>query len=211
MKPIVDSTQIELLSGWQELKDYLDVMESYIGRIQGEFENKLKKLAPAKQHDYLIENPDEYLSINQEFPRILHNSFFVSACSLLEYCLRIMCSKFKDVGIRISYGAFRGKNEKPARDKLLAKLENLGVPNSKKFSDEISNYLIVRNSIVHDNGSLKEAEPELISFAKGKGIDSSLTDEVIIVLTKQFCEEVIRTMEEFVNILYERLVAIKKQ
>lgn len=206
MKFLEDLTQIKLLSEWQELKDYLDVMESYIGKTQDEFEKKLKKLASAEQHDYLVENPDEYLSINQEFPRILHNSFFISTCSLLEYCLGTMCREFKDAEIRISYGDYTDNKKKNTQDRLLAKLEKLGVPDSTKFCKEISEYIIVRNSIVHDNGLLKADATELISYAEKKDIDSSLTDEKLLVLTKQFCAKAVQTMGNFVEILYDKLL-----
>ena len=200
-------TEVEIFSGWQELADYLCMMESYIDKIQDEFEKTLKKLEPAKQHDYLVENPDEYLSINQEFPRILWNSFFVSACSLLQYCLGLMSKRFKDTGIRISYDSFRGKGTQKSRDRLLPKLNRIGIPNGEKYCEEISNYIVVRNSIVHQNGLLKNDDIELISYAKRKSIDERLTDEKIIVLTKQFCEEAMQTMEKFVDAIYNKLSA----
>jgi superfamily I DNA/RNA helicase len=109
----IDYTEAVLLGSWDTLKDYIKNMEVQLQQATKNFEEwEKKKLAklPAEQHEEFREAfIEEYINYYQEFPRILRNSMLVSACSLLEYQLGVICSKIKaHRDIPIGWGELKG-------------------------------------------------------------------------------------------------------
>jgi hypothetical protein len=196
-----------LYSEWTFLEDYLSRIELYLLDEKEIFEawviGQTENLSPTQQSEFYEQNVEQYL-LNKEFPKILRNSFLVSAHSLLEYHVDIICKKLREKRqIPINIGDLHGNILRRAR--LYWLLARLDFPCDKKTWDEINNYSEVRNCIVHDNGLLNKDSKNLINYANKRGIVSSDTDESSIVLTKQFCGEVVQTMKNFVDALYKSL------
>lgn len=208
-KRIITSTEEAAISSeWESLKQYLSMMESYLESTREKFIDWVKeqedKLPPQQRHGFNDEYIEDIVNYYEEFPRILRNSFLVSAHSVLEYDIDIICKKLKEMQeIPINISDLHGNILK--RAKLYWSLAKLHFPCDEKTWQEINNYSQVRNCIAHDNGLLQEDDKNLIIYVKKKGIISNSTDERRIVLTKQFCEEALQTMQNFVITLYESL------
>ena len=194
-----------------ELKKYLDITEKYLQEAKDDFQTwadeKAKKLSPGERNEFYEFYSDNYWQLSEKFPRILRNSFLVSAHSLLEYEMNLICRRLKkERQIQISWNDLRG--DVLERAKLYCKLARLDLPYNDKTWQEINHYSKVRNCIIHKNGLLKEFQndQDLIAYVTKKGIISQDTIEQEIALTEQFCAEVIETIQAYLEKLYKALV-----
>lgn len=209
-----DLTEITIWNGWDALKQYLSMVEDYLKKTTDEFEAWIReqesKLPSTQRDEFKADHVEEFVQLYEEFPRLLRNSFLVSACSLLEYDLGVIRKRFK-YGQRMTISASDFKGDKSKQSKLRSKLENLGLSNCDTFAQEISNYYKVRNCIVHKNGLLKGDKKELIEYVRLKGIILEETTEPEIALTKKFCEEVVETMQNFIDAAYKAYITKRKE
>jgi hypothetical protein len=197
-----------------ELKKYLDITEKYLQKAKVEFEawsdERVKELPAEQRQEFYDFYQDDYWQYAEKFPRILRNSFLVSAHSLLEYEIKLICSRLKkEQQIPISLSDLKGDTILD-RTKLYCKLAGLDFPFNDPTWKEIKQYSKVRNCIVHTNGLLKEFQDKdkkgLIPYLTKKGIISQDTIEQEIALTEQFCAEVVETIQAFLENLYKALV-----
>lgn len=200
----------------EELKEYLHITETYLKKALVDFkarsDEKVKELQPDERDVYYDYYQDLYWRYEEKFPRILRNSFLVAAYSLLEYEMSLICNRLKDERqIPISFSDLKG--DLLDRTKSYCKLASLALPYNDPIWQEIKNYSKVRNCIAHTNGLLKEFQDkkDLIPYLTKKGIISQDTIEEEIALTAPFCEEVIKTMQDFLNKVYEAILTTKKK
>lgn len=209
---IDNSKEAALYSGWETLKEYLSSMEDYLKKATEQFEARVseqeKTLTSEQFHEFEIDHVEESIFYRDEFPKIVRNSFFVSAYSLFESNLGRICGKLKsEKKVPIGWKDLQGSTLN--QFKLYTKLAGLDLPCDDKTWQEIKKYSEVRNSIVHDNGLLKEDKKELAQYAKGKGLimeRSIIVDEATeseIGLTEHFCKEVVNTMQGFILAAYK--------
>ncbi|OGO30514.1 MAG: hypothetical protein A2Z29_11030 [Chloroflexi bacterium RBG_16_56_11] len=198
-----------------ELKKYLDVTEKYLKKAKAEFETwsdeQVEGLPTNQRQEFYDFYQDDYWQYDERFPRILRNSFFVSAISLLEYELNLLCSRLKkDYDIRINLSDFRGGTLEQIRKYL--QNARLAFPLNNRNWQEINNYYKLRNCIVHVNGLVMELEHKdrinLIPYLKRKGLVSQDTIKQEIALTKSFCEEVIGTIQNFLIELEKKITKV---
>ncbi len=214
---IIESLEeIEFYSGWESLKQYLSMMESYLEDTRDEFIDWSKEQAEKLTHEQRHEFNDAYIAdlVNyyEEFPRILRNSFLISVISLLEYEIGRICHRLINEYPKLNdCSDLRGGVLE--RFKKYWKKAGLSSSlfNSDPAWDEINKYYLVRNCIVHNKGLIRGArrEPGLRPYA----IRKKITDEIIIfpevrsqdhiALTKQFCEEVINNIQTFLREVFE--------
>ena len=215
---------IELRNGFDELERYLKITEEYLQKAKSDFESHVQE--QAKKLSTAGLSPEERDEINEfygeahwdyaeTFPRILRSSFFVSAYSLLEYKMAIICKWLKkDKQIPISWSDLKG--DTLDQFKLYCKLAGLELSYNTQAWQEIQHYSRVRNCIVHNRGLVEgvKQEKELQAYASRKNIiDDSMLGLSIrlkaqIALTEDFCKEVTKTIWVFLsNILkaYELL------
>jgi len=189
-----------------ELKKYLDVTEQYLQKAKSDFETsaneQAKKLSTANPNLRADEINDilgeDYWQCAEKFPRILRNSFLVSAISLLEYEVNVVCDRLKKKqDIRISLSDLTGDTLE--RSRKYFQNAGLELPFNNPSWQEINNYYMVRNCIAHNNGLIRGAKKEraLRSYISRKKIISEDTIKEEIALTPQFCKEVIETIQVF--------------
>jgi len=201
-----------LWDGWETLKKYLSRMEDYLQKATEQFEARIsrqkKTLTPEQLSEFEIDDVEEYAYYYDEFPKILRNHLLVSAYSLFEYDMKAICRSIKDKqNIRISLSDLKGNLLEQV--KLYWRLANLDLPCDQDTWEEISKYCKVRNCIVHDSGLIKRDDKDLITYVQGKGLikkrvvifDKDAEPEV--GLTKKFCEEVVETMQNFIDAAYK--------
>jgi len=202
----------------EKLKQCLNVTEKYLGEAKSEFEAKsyeelgLKPLYPQDVCDDIYSEELWYYAV--KFPRILRNSFLVTAHSLLEYELNVICRKLKKVcQIPISWSDLKG--DKLEQAKLYFKLAGIEFPSHDSIWKEVKYYYKIRNCVVHTNGLINELQDKdrrnLVPYLKKKSIISEDTIDEEIALTALFCKEVITTIQYFLNDVYEAISAAKKK
>lgn len=193
-----------------ELEEYLKITEEYLQKAKTDFETwfdeKTKGFTPKERDEFYELYGADYWQYAETFPRILRNSFLISACSLLEYKMAIICEWLKkDKQIPISWSDLRG--DTPDQFKNYCKLARLEFPFNDRLWQEINNYRRIRNCIVHNRGLIKEFQDKdkkgFISYLTKKGIISQDTNDQEIALTEQFCREVVKTIEVFLNKVIE--------
>jgi hypothetical protein len=200
-----------------ELKKYLDVTEKYLQKAKAEFEarsdEQIKELPDEKRQEFYDFYQDDYWQYAEKFPRILRNSLLVSAISLLEYEINVICESLKKKqDIRINLNDLRGD----ALERTRKYFQNAGLelPFNNHIWREINHYYKVRNCIVHTNGLIMELQykdrKDLIPYLTRKGIISEDTIKKEIALTTQFCKEVIETIQVFLVEL-EKNISLKSK
>jgi len=206
---------IEVHSGLDELEGYLKVTEEYLQKAKSDFESHVqeesKKLSTAglspEERDEINEFYGEaHWDYAETFPRILRSSFFVSAYSLLEYKMAIICRWLKkDKQIAISWGDLRGSTLD--QFKLYCKFAGLDLTYDDQNWQEINNYRRIRNCIVHNRSLIKGSreEKELHAYTESKNIIDdtliglSIRPHAQIALTEGFCKEVTKTIWAFLK------------
>ncbi len=201
----------------EKLKQCFNVTEKYLGQAKAEFEAKSYEelgldLFLKNERDEIYSEELWYYAV--KFPRILRNSFLVTAISLLEYEMGRICGRLKrkepmQSSWTDSKGNFFEKFKKCCKE---AKLD-------LSFTDrtwhEINNYYKVRNCIVHTNGLVMELEDKdrkaLVPYLRKMGIISEDTIDEEIALTASFCKELIKTMQYFLNDVYEAISIARKK
>jgi hypothetical protein len=86
----------------------------------------------------------------------------------------------------------------------------LELSDANKLWQEIDNYFMIRHCVVHCNALVNEyrERDSLINYLKSKKIlgQDSFDDTPIVELTSEFCEEVVETMQKFVDAVYQAYV-----
>jgi len=201
---------IELHNGFNELNEYLRITEDYLQKAKSDFEAKIdeqaKTLPPEERDEFYEFQSETYWDYAETFPKILRNSFFVSAYSLLEYKMATICRWLKkDKQMPISWSDLKG--DTLDQFKLYCKLAGLELSYNSQTWQEIQHYCMLRNCIVHNRGLIQGArqERELQAYANRKNIIEdlmvglSIRSQLQIVLTKEFCKDVTKTIWSFLS------------
>ena len=216
--PVEDMTEAALWNGWDTLKEYLSIMEDHLQKTTEQFEasvNEQKKtLTPEQFNEFEIDHVEEYVYYRDEFPYILRNSFLVSAISLLEYDMGRICESLRKIkGIQKSWSDLRGDIFE--KFKQYYKKANLPLSVNDPAWQEIQDYYLIRNCVVHNMGLINKNVKkfdELKNFVKKKDIikerhiifDDAAEQE--IGLTENFCEEAVDTMQKFIDAAYKNAI-----
>ena len=208
---------------FNELKQYLDVTEQYLKKAKSDFEtsaNKQVKELSAANPSLRAEEIDEIISDDysryaETFPRILRNSFLVSAISLFEDEVDEISKKMKkERGIPINLADLNG--DLLDRVKKYCKLAGLSISFINSTWTEINDYYMIRNCIVHNNGFISgfRDDKKLLAYSKEKSIIDrlmilpSIRPRATIALSEQFCKEVIETIQDFLLDLEKKIANI---
>jgi len=198
-----------------ELEEYLNTTEKYLQIAKNDLETRLdervKGLSPQEREELSDFYSDEYWRYSERFPRILRNSFLVSAQSLLEYELDVFCEKIKkEQQIPINWRDLKGDTLE--RAKLYFQLAKFRVSYDDRTWQEINRYSEIRNCIVHKNGLIEgfQRNKDLINYINKNGIISQDTIKKEMALTEKFCKDVIQTLRDFLDNIYKAYVSQKK-
>ncbi len=199
----------------EKLKQCLYVTEEYLGKAKEEFEAKSCEelglnLYPKDVCDDIYNEEQWYYAV--KFPRIVRNSFLVTTLSLLEYEINVICNKLKIMQtIPINLSDLKG--DVLDRTKIFYKLAGLDLQDNNLNWQEINKYYLVRNCIAHNNGLISgvKKEKELRVYITRKKIISEDKIDEEIALTASFCKEVIKTIQYFLNDVYEAISIAKNK
>ena len=207
---ISHSIEAVLASKWYALEEYLNKMGKAIQEAEKRFHDKvneeLKKVSELtdeqKQgfYEYYAEINSHY---TEEFPRILRNSFLATVISLLEFELGVICGRLKtEQAIEGDWRELKGNLLEKA--KRFCKSARLNLTYDAQTWQNINNFYLVRNCIVHNNGFIQgfRYRDKLLPYITQKEITSQ-ENEQEIALTEKFCREVIRIMMAFTDKVWD--------
>lgn len=210
-----DFDHLIALQRLEELKRFLYITERYLEKAKKEFLEKsydelgINSYPPDMRDDIYNE---ELWNYNTKFPRILRNSFFISAYTLLEYEIDVICRRIKKEQL-ISKNWDVSKPDKLNEAKLYWQHAGLHISFTSNAWNEIKRYARIRNCILHANGLTKEFQVKdkdnLIPYLRKHGIISEDTIDEEIALTKTYCEKIIKTFQYFLNDIYEAIPTAK--
>jgi hypothetical protein len=178
-------------------RNYLTVMEDFLQKYSQDFQKKVSKhlneLGKDQQTVYVEWHADELETIEKDFPRILRYSCFTLLYSLVETNLEKICNYVRSsMSLALAPKDLVGKGVERSRV-YLKEVANVEFPDSTSEWNEIKNYNLVRNSIVHRQGILTDSED---SRKIEKYISSKKNLEVYndghlekIEIKQGFCEE----------------------
>ena len=199
--------EAQVLGGLLELEEYLKTTEKYLLDVTTDrgawLDEQAEALPPEERNEFYERNIDFYCAYADIFPMILRNSFLVSVHSLLEHKMDLVCKRIKEERqIASNWDDSRRGN---ALHKFKRYFKHAGLELTDNDWQEINNYRIIRNCIVHNRGLIKGArqERELRYYITRKNIISQDTIREEIALTEQFCREAIKTIWEFLMKTYE--------
>ncbi len=199
----------ETRRGLNELEEYLKVTEKYLKKAKSDFETHLDEqrtklstanLSPKELDEFNEFYGEVYWGYAETFPSILRSSFFVSAYSLLEDKMSIICRHLKkEQQIPISWSDLRGRTLD--QFKLYSKLAGLELQYDDHTWQEIKRYSKVRNCIVHNSGLIEEfrSDKDFMRYISDNDIISKELIKEQIALTEQFCREVTKNIWAFLK------------
>jgi len=157
-----------LINELEQRGKYLDVVHLSLQDYRERFEESVKQMAnelPEKDRGEFYEAYlDEYIELNEDFPRQLYSSFVVSWYSLVEHELIRLCESLKlKITLTIRDRTDLGKGIRRAR-RFLEEVANYEIDN--KHWQELVIIGNIRNKIVHEgqilNYSRKGAEDNTV-------------------------------------------------
>lgn len=172
----------------QDIKSYLNDMNSNLKQIN---KNLLDRDGDA--FHFMLSNDYEYATrVKIRYPYILFNTVFISLYSLLEDTL-VKFNKGTRYRLKEKHKSI-GQNPKLAD--YLSNLENiLGVEIPMYLQEELNNYRLIRNCIVHYRGRLKHNYKVAATKLKDNDI-LIIENEKGILLGDRACEKFIERVEE---------------
>ena len=200
----------DLSLGLDDLERYLEITEEYLQKAKTDFEtwfNEKSKGFTQEERDVFGENhTDTYWEYTEMFPRILHNSFFVSIYSCFEYEMSLICKWLKEERqLTQSMSELKGSTLDQFK-KYCNRHAGLNIPFNDQLWEKIKYYSYIRHCIVHNKGIISGSryEDKLCNEDKHKNIisrDAFGKEIAEIAITGQFCKEVISSMEEFLKVV----------
>lgn len=179
---------------------FLELVEPHLKNAMRDWENTIDQQAAEIEDDDLREQfyefcSDEYYD-HLEFQTILLNSFFAASFALFEDQLLRICRKAQvHCGNPLSVHDLRSSSP---TDRAKTYLGRLGIdfPADTPEWGQITKFRELRNRIMHEGGSLRDSE-HVLEYAKAKKIVSGSSDDPYLALTRQFCEESLTLLKDF--------------
>lgn len=148
---IVIISQLEYLS--QYIKTMEKLLKSEYEKFDYILDEKIKNLENEEEKEFLCDKYlEDFWHLKDVFPNILRTSFFVKCYSILETELNNVCKLLqKQNGYRLSVSDLKGNGIERAQ-LYCKKVVCIDFPDKSKAWQEIKNYNILRNIIVHREG-----------------------------------------------------------
>ncbi|MFC1964544.1 hypothetical protein ACFLWG_00860 [Chloroflexota bacterium] len=190
----------------KKVEDFLQEEEERFQKKHSKLEVKTKKLSPEDQYLYEEFYNEQLYQYSVEFPRILRNSFLLIIISLLESELATLCKELKEKH-RIPIGWKDLKGSTIDQVKKYCEIAGLDYTKNNENWQEMKNFYLVRNCIIHNDGILKDTRDEKIlrAYARKKGILS----EDILDLTPEFYNNVINVTEDFTDKVWDMVFRLR--
>lgn len=196
----------------EKLKRFLDLLEPHIDQSRQDWDEKVQQQAskiqdPLERDEFLDFSSEEYWEF-EEYERILRNSFLVTIYAFLEARLGWFCSTIeKRRSLPVSLKDMRGEDVLDRARKYLEKLGGFTFPINSTEWRNIRRYEKLRHYIIHRGGRVSKDDRDTWKFAQKKQLitpDRYIDDELML-LTSDFCTEVLEDIKRFFLSLHKEL------
>lgn len=217
---------LETMSDWlsvgtdikiDELRDYLNTLKIQLENMVSDYEKRIEAEAKTIQdeqerQDFYEWSGEEYWRYKENFPRILLNSFHVTAYTLLESEIYSVASRVgKKQNQVFDVSEIRGKDYLQSTCYYIEKLTAVDAKTFGSWS-ELTEGQRLRNIIVHSNGKLMANKD--IELAKKYKVCSESSIELPsgrsikeLSITYDYCKAFLDTLRAFFTELYKRMKA----
>lgn len=207
--PNFDFDQIIFKGEISQYLDYLETLDEFLDTENQKHKASLQKLEykgrdiysddgqPSDEAGYDLYIIDRF----QSFSAMLRSSFFVNIYSFFEIKLIEECSLRKSEEIQLSLSELAGQDNIDKANIYFKKVLKLDFPSNTPEWEEIQNYQLLRNCIVHCQGRLdkiKKLDHQKIRAYITRQEHISLMGDYID-LSKEFCLEACTTIESFLQ------------
>lgn len=182
----------------QDFESYLKDMDKNLSNIEDEL---LEKDNDAL--NFLLSDDYEYATrVKIRYPFILNNSVFVALYSLLE---DTSIKLYRVAQKRLNQLAPINKQQIILEDYLYAIGKILDIKITDKIKNDIKNYRLIRNCIVHHRGRLNNKFKRAALKLKEKGIEI-IENEKGILINLSVCENFIKDLSDLFKFLSKSLI-----
>lgn len=197
-----------------ELRDYLDTLKKQLEIIAKDYEERIeeqaKKIKSDRERDEFYEfSGERHWDYTKTFPRILLNSFHVTAYTLLESEIFSLASligrKQKQI---FDVSDFGGRDYLRTASFYISKITGVNAQDFKSWNS-IDDGRHMRNIVVHSNGVPSTQHD--FDLAKRYGFIDESTIEfpstrsiVRLSITYEYCQSFLVTMREFFTEFYSK-------
>lgn len=188
----------ETISAFKATKRYFELIESQIVKVKDEEWEKLNALPiPKDDEEYQTEYGPKIQAHKNEFekvlPRLVGYSFVMMVFSELEFRINEICRELrKREHVPLKINDFKGNVLERLSKFLIASNKS---PLEKKEVNEIRDFIIIRNCVVHNNGFID-------NFSDSKRLRDIAKDKLHIEITGKGNNERIKVSSRF---LYSRI------
>ena len=185
---------------WNAHIEFLDKVQSGLNDVAAGFALEIKQRAEQIDdecsRDQFHESRIEDLLEFERYHTILRNSYFVSAYSLFEDHILMICAYAKrHLDTPWDIADVRGGSIME-RVKLYFKRLGIQSPSTEAEWSDLHRYRSIRNKVVHNGGRVL-ARWGSFAFSKKKGVISGKQEPYELALTRDFCEEASKTFRRF--------------
>jgi len=182
----------------QDFESYLKDMDKNLSNIENELLEKDNDAC-----NFLLADDYEYANrVKIRYPFILNNSAFVALYSLLE---DTSIKLYRVAQTRLNQFVPMNKQSPQLKDYLYAIEEILDIKITDKIKNDINNYRLIRNCIVHHRGRLKDKFKRAALKLKEKGIEI-IENEKGILINLSVCENFIKDLSDLFKLLSKSLI-----
>lgn len=196
-----------------ELRDYLNTLNKQLAFMAEDYDKKIdfqaKQIEDERERaDFYEWSGEEYWNYKETFPRILFNSFHVSAYTLLESEIYSVARRLgKKQKQLFDVSDFGGRDYLKSASSYINKLTGI---NAQDFASwqRVEDGHTLRNNIVHSNGILTKKHE--IDVTKKYNLLKESSIEVTsgrsikrLSITYDYNKSFIATLKEFFNELYK--------
>jgi hypothetical protein len=179
------------------IKAYLENTQRMISRYNKKIYKKYEKWF--QEHKHNSEMPDafdiyeEKILIGSEFPNILNQSIYLTVYSTFENEFFTLCEVCQEVeNLKIGPRDIKGQDNIGQCRKYCVKVLNINFDSLNEKWAEIRKYQLIRNSIAHNNGTIKSPKKDILEFIENSnGITFDIKDSSITIESIDFLKTLI--------------------
>ena len=200
---------------FDQIRAYLENSQDMISRQEKKINKKYKKWY--QEHEYNPEMPnafdivEEEIIISSEFPNILNQSIYLTVYSTFENEFFTLCEACQEIeNLKIGPKDVKGQNYLEKCRQYCTKFLNINFDSLNEKWVEIRKYQLIRNSIAHNNGTIKSPKKDILEFIENSnGIKFDIKNSSIEIESIDFLKTMIDKFICFLLAIAE-LIMIEK-
>ncbi|HEV8511935.1 MAG TPA: hypothetical protein VGQ59_01580 [Cyclobacteriaceae bacterium] len=134
-----------------------------------------------------------------DLERILHNSTTLTIFSVVEGKVKVLCESIeKEIRSSIKIKDLKSNDNFDLYSSYLIKVFGMEQVKSAAFLESLKKYKIVRNSIAHQNSTIRANEVNLVKTLKHVKIETYV-DNHILITSQQFLYDLTELVEKYIS------------